>query len=368
MSSPWLLLCKPVRAPFRDGTSVLVRNLLRALPSSFEAVYFGDPHAPIRRRGDRVLPASPLRYQPSLLDKVGIFARTLAPNQARLPIHGFFAANTNSSRALELLRRTPRRRPVIQTLPASTGAERVAGMLARLDRVIVSSNWGRARLIDAGLDPGRVVPIHPGVELPPTLETAPLPARRSLLVAGDLDPAVGQRLIALARALESRNDWCLDIATRPKGEQHEAVHRRLTQALQPALAAGRVRLHGEVEDMNALFDRAALQLYLADHARNKVDIPFVLLEGMARGVPVAIVDAKPVAELLELATSAKLDVGLRLGNTLGSADASTQALFAALDDPQRLEQMGSGARTLVERHFSASQMAASYHSLYEDMT
>ena len=363
--SPWLLLCKPVRAPFRDGTSVLVRNLLRALPSSFEAVYFGDPRAPIRERGDRVLPASAMRYQPGLADKLGMFARTLAPAQARLPIHSLFAANATSSRALELLRRTPLQRPVIQTLPASTGAERVASMLARLDRVVVTSSWGRTRLLDAGLDAARVVRIYPGVELPPSTGLPPLSTRRSLLYAGDLDPAVGERLIALADALESREGWCLDIATRPKGERHEAVRRRLRTALAPALEAGRARLHGEVEDIDALFDRAALQLYLADHARNKVDIPFALLEGMARGLPVAIVDAEPVAELLELADAAGLEVGLRLSSALGRDEPSTTALLAALDDPQRLAQMGSKARELVERHFSATEMATSYHRLYE---
>ena len=162
----WVLVCKPIRAPFRDGTSVLVRNLLQAMPAEVELIYFGDPAAPIRGSSDRVVAATGMRYQPSLSDKARLLGHLLTPSLSRAPLHSFFAANRASSRALDVLARVPRRRPTMQTLPASTGAEALAGLLDRLDRVVVTSDWGRRRLIEAGVGADRVARIYPGVAVP----------------------------------------------------------------------------------------------------------------------------------------------------------------------------------------------------------
>ena len=363
---PWVLLCKPVRAPFRDGTSVLVRNMLRRMPPEVELYYFGDPAAPVRTAGDQIVAATAMSYQPSLRDKVVMLAHMATPRLSKLPIHSFFAANKNSSRALDLLRRFPRRRPVLQTLPASTGAEALSDLFNRLDRVIVTSSWGREKLISAGVADSRVVRVYPGVELPDAAPGLPVQERRALLFAGDLDPDVGERLIAIARALEHIEGWRLEIATRPKGEDHARVLRKLEQTLGAARDAGRVKILGEVSSMNELFDAAAMQLYLATHARKKVDIPFVLLEGMARGVPVAIVDADPARELLSVASEQGLEIGLSL-DPQRFADAA-DSIVAAIDDPARLASMGAAARRVVLERFSAAEMAASYGDHYRELS
>ncbi|MCA9706516.1 MAG: glycosyltransferase [Myxococcales bacterium] len=338
---PWILLCKPVRAPFRDGTSVLVRNMLQAMPADVPLAYFGDPAAPVRAAGDEVLPAGAMAYQPRLVDKARMLGRLATPRLSRLPIHSFFAANRASSQALEVLRRVPRRRAVMQTLPASTGAPAVARWLGRLDRVIVTSEWGRRSLVEAGLGEDRVARIYPGIDVPEALAGPPVDQRRTILFAGDLDPEVGERLIEVARALRGAPQWRLEIATRPKGEAHAQVRRHLEQTLGAAIEGGQVSLLGEVPQMTELFDRAALQLYLASHARRKVDLPLVLLEGLARGVPVAIVDAQPVGELLAVARDRQQEIGLALDPArFGDAAAS---LLEALDDPARLRAMAESS-------------------------
>lgn len=353
---PWVLLCKPVRAPFRDGTSVLVRNLVQALPAEHRRIYFGDPSAPLRP-DDRVLSAAAMAYQPTLTDKARMFAALLGPRLAGLPVHSFFAANRSSAAALVVARRVPLRRVVLQTLPASTGAETIAGALRRVDHVVVPSDWGRERLIEAGLPAARVSRIYPGVPAPTDLPEQP--QRESVLFAGDLDEAVAGHLVRVARALE-RTPWRLDIATRPKGEGHQKALAWLEAELASALAAGRVRLLGEVSSMAELFDAAAIQLYLADHARRKVDLPFALLEGMARGVPAAILDAPPVSELLACAAQEGLEVGVPLDPQSDPGE----ALRAVVDDPARLEAMGVAARELIRRRFSAEIMAAAYLERY----
>lgn len=363
---PWVLLCKPVRAPFRDGTSVLVRNMLHAMPGSVEVVYFGDPAAPVRNSGDRVLPATAMSYQPSLSDKVRMLARMVTPSMAKLPIHSFFAPNRGSATALELLRRFPRSRAVLQTLPASTGCESIAGLLGRLDRVVVTSDWGREQLIASGVAADRVARVYPGVQVPKERPGPPLDQRRTVLFAGDLDDEVGDRLIAVAEAMAGLEGWRLEIATRPKGERHVAVRKRLDEALEVAVADGRVAIAGEVSSMNEMFDRAALQLYLASHARKKVDIPFVLIEGMARGVPVAVLDAPPVGELLTLGRRQDLEVGLSLDPKRFRE--SSDEIPALLRDAARVQRLGDAARQLASDRFSAAEMAASYRRHYEDLS
>jgi glycosyltransferase involved in cell wall biosynthesis len=357
VAEPWVLLSKPLRPPYRDGTSVLVRNLLRHLPPAQPLVYFGDPRAPVRPRGDRVLAAAAMGWQPGALDKAVMLARLLGPGLARNPIHAFFAANRSSSVVLGALQRLPRRRVVLHTLPASAGAEAIVRWLDRLDGVIVSSDHGRQRLVEAGLSEDRVRRIYPGVELPePGGE--PLSQRRTVLFAGDLDPAVVERLVAVARALEPLPQWRLEIAARPKADRDAALRRALRQRLGPALARGRVRLRGEVEDMPALLGRSAIQLYLADHARRKVDIPFALLEGMAAGVPVAVVDAAPVAELCTLGDRHGTPGALRL--SARDPDAGAEALAELVQRPAALAALGAGARALVCDHFTAQAMARQY--------
>lgn len=363
MAEPWVLLSKPLRAPYRDGTSVLVRNLLRRLPPERSVTYFGDPSAPVRPHGDRVLPAAAMGWQPRALDKAAMLARLVGPGLARNPIHAFFAANRSSSLVLGALQRLPRRRVVLHTLPASAGAEAIVRWLDRLDAVIVTSDHGRERLVEAGLSEERVRRIYPGVE-PAELAGAteptgePLDRRRVVLFAGDLDPAVVERLVAVARVLEREPTWRLELAVRPKADRDAELRRRLAARLGPAIERGRVRLRGEVEDMPALLRSAAIQLYLADHARRKVDIPFALLEGMAAGVPVAVVDAPPVAEVLALGDLHGTPAGLRL--PAHDPDAGAEALAELLSRPAELGALGAGARALVCDHFSAQAMARQY--------
>lgn len=359
MPEPWVLLSKPLRPPYRDGTSVLVRNLLRRLPPARAVVYFGDPGAPVRPHGDRVLAAAAMGWQPHALDKAAMLARLVGPGLARHPIHAFFAANRSSSLVLGALQRLPRRRVVLHTLPASAGAEALVRWLDRLDAVIVTSDHGRQRLVEAGLAEARVRRIYPGVEPEPdALAGEPLERRRTVLFAGDLDPAVVERLVAVARGLARSPEWRLELAVRPKAYRDAELRRTLAERLGPAIAAGRVRLRGEVEDMPALVRSAAIQLYLADHARRKVDIPFALLEGMAAGVPVAVVDAPPVAEVLALGDLHQMPAGLRL--PAHDPNAGADALVELLSRPAELAALGAGARALSCDHFSAQAMARQY--------
>lgn len=359
----WLLLSKPLRAPLRDGTTVLASTLVRALPPEVDVAYLGDPEAPLRPGHDRVLPALAVGYAPGLLDRARLLATLVDPRLRRLAVHLFFSPNRASQTVLAGVRRTSPGRRFVQTIPASDGAEAHAAALRGLDAVVVTSEHARAKLLAHGLADERVHCIHPGIAIPERAELDAAAARR-LLYAGDLDEAAAARLLVLAKLLRRPElaGWRLTIACRPKSPEDARARATVRRELADDIADGRVELLAEVDDMDALLRASSLQLYLADHVRKKVDLPLVLLEGLARGIGLAALDVEPLAEIFELADREQLEVGVRLSPR--DPERAAQTLAAAITDSARLRRWGQAARLLAERRFSAARMAARYLELY----
>jgi hypothetical protein len=359
----WLLLSKPLRAPLRDGTTVLASTLVRALPDAIDVAYLGDPEAPLRPGHDRVLPALAVGYAPGLLDRARLLMTLMDPRLRKLGVHLFFSPNRASQTVLAGVRRTSPHRKFVQTIPASDGAEAHAAALRGLDAVVVTSEHARARLLGAGLEDDRLRCIHPGIAIPTHAERDPSVARR-LLYAGDLDEAAAGRLRALARLLRRPElaGWRLTIAARPKSPEDARARASLRRELADDLADGRVELLAEVDDMDGLLRASTVLLYLADHVRKKVDLPLVLLEGLARGIGLAALDIDPLAEIFQLAAREHLDIGLELPPR--DPERAAQSLAAAITDPARLRKWGADARELAVRCFGAERMAAQYLELY----
>lgn len=361
MSAPWLIISKPLRAPFRDGSTVLIRDLVRALPAERPLVHLGDPAAPLRANTEVIdLPA--MGYSPGLLAKVRVLAAMLHPRRRHMPVQLCFTPNAVTSRAVALLRAMQPRRLLVQSLMSAHGAEAWAPLLRPLDAVVVLSEHTRGRLVAAGVPADKLHRIYPAVAAAVPDPPAEVAARRRLLYAGDLDPEVAARLVALARALAAADlsGWSLTIACRPKSDTDAAAREALRAALPAELAAGRVELLGEVDDMRALLRAAALQLYAADHVRRKVDLPLVLLEGLAHGVPVVAVDAEPVRELFTVAARHGLTVG---GAAPAAPEAFARAVVAQLA-PQALQAASAAAAVLAAREFTVDAMARCYGALH----
>jgi glycosyltransferase involved in cell wall biosynthesis len=358
-----MIVSKPVREPFRDGSTVLVRTLIRRLPERLRLSYFGDPERPLRLGGvDEVLPAPPMSLSPGLRDKARVLICLVHPRRWRLPLHFFFTPNRVTSSVLAMLQRLAPRRTVLQDLTSSHDAGRFARLLSSLDAVIVHSSHARGALSAAGIDPDRVVRIYPGV--PPSEPVDDVQHHRRLLYAGDLDPHVVDRLLALGRALTNPElqGWKLCVATRSKSPDDRRHRDRLHSALRGGLASGSAELLGEVDDMDALLRRTSLQLFLADHVRRKVDLPLVLLEGMARGVPLLAIDAAPVAEIFERGREHGLCPGMAV-----SASDVVDTVLGTVARGGVLAQWGRAARELAAREFSADRMVREYTRLYDKL-
>lgn len=362
----WLLVSKPLRAPYRDGSTVLVRTLARGLDERFELSYFGDPDAPVRRaEGGEVISAPAMGYAPRLLAKARILAALLSPRRRALGIHFFFTPNRLTSRVVAVLRRLQPSRRMVQNLMSSHDAARYVPLLRALDAVVVLSDHTRDELCRAGLEPERIFRIYPGVEEVDRIEN---PAEnRALLYAGDLDAQVVDRLVEIARLLgrEELAGWRMHIAARPKGEG-DAEHRaRLGGSLAGQIEGGQVVLMEEVDDMDELMRRCSLQVFVADHVRRKVDLPLVLLEGMARGLGLVTLDFEPVSEIFHLARGHDLEPGVAVPATASGGLPAT--LAGAMAAPETLLRWSRDAHELVRRELTSQGMLQQYGKMYDEI-
>jgi glycosyltransferase involved in cell wall biosynthesis len=357
---PWLIVSKPLRPPFRDGSTVLLRDLVRHMPAERALAYLGDPAAPLRPAGDLVIGAPPAGYAPTLTDKLRALAAML--RRRRLPVHLSFTPGKATAAVVSALRRLQPRRLFVQSLMSSHGAEGWAALLRPLDAVVALSRGTARRLAGAGVPAEKIVTIHPAVAAVTPDAPFRVAARRRLLYAGDLEREIAERLIAVARASAARG-WSLTIACRPKAEGDAEARAHLERELAGELAAGRVELLAEVADMDALYRRSALQLYAATHTRRNVDLPLALLEGLARGVPAAIVEVAPAAELLQIGRELGLPAGLEV--PAGPADFARRV--ADVLDGDVIPTWSDAAAQLAGRAFSLPAMAARYDALYTEL-
>jgi hypothetical protein len=395
-----------------DGGAALLRELVPVLPPE-PCDYFGDNRRPLRSRsiGDTLLRAPQLPGAlnspgfADLLERAAIGAALLARERRRQPVHLFFGVGPVTERIAaglvatpEPIRRTSlartasglrswlgvgasllrgrqrgheRRAPVVQTLACATGLETCAHMLENLDAVVALSDFTRDRLIGAGVSSSRVHRIHPGIaaELARAIENpAALERRHAIVYTGELDVGAGDRLIEIARTLSepALRGWKLIIACRPDQIIDEPERTRLSRELAGAIGAGRVEIHGEVEDMRALLRRCAIQLFVADKIHRRVDLPLVLLEGLREGLATVSIDRPPISELFSVAASRGREIGARVDPTLGPVGL-IKAIHELAERPETLIAMSHHAVGLVRESFSAARMGADYAALHREL-
>lgn len=350
-------MSKPLRPPFRDGSTVLVRGLVEHMPAERRVAHLGDPSQPLRRDVE-VISAPAMDYSPGMMAKARVLASMLHPKRRGWPLHLFFTPNAVTSRAVQTIRGVQRRRTIVQSLMSAHGVESWVKWLRPLDAVVVLSEQTRGRLIAAGMQADKVRRIYPGVPAARADGPEDVAKRWRLLYAGDLDNAVAERLIEVAHALPSMG-WRLTIACRPKGAEDASARELLKSRLGPMLVDGTVTLLAEVDDMDALMRRSSLQIFVADHVRHKVDVPLVLLEGLARGLPVVSLTGTPVGEIFAVAAGRRVEAGVEVtdvGELLGVLGAA----------PRWLSRWSAGAAK-VAQEFSLPTMAAQYNALYDEL-
>lgn len=291
-------------------------------------------------------------YSPPMSESLRVLGRLLRPDRAAI-YHFFFAPNPTTNRVARLALGLKRRRVV------HTVASEPSGEVRWFADVHVALTEATAeQLRRAGAPDVRV--IRPGVPVAPARSrdvaraTLHLPARMPIvLFAGDLIDGGGADV--LAESIARLEGIHAVFACRPKGQGHVERRKRLARRL-----GSKATWFGEVDDMASLIAAADVQCLPARTLRAKVDLPLVLLEGLASGIPAVVPDAAPLSEL-----GGSEDGVLRVAG--GDPEALSRALSELFEAPKRREALSRAARKAGSERWSAARMARDYEILWDEL-
>jgi phosphatidylinositol alpha-1,6-mannosyltransferase len=235
------------------------------------------------------------------------------------------------------------------------------------DRVVVLSEWMRARLIGAGAPAEGISVIPPCARAPraPTRdEVARLRSHYALgdgplvVYPGDYEVSTGAITVARAASavLDQVDDATIVFACRRKTKGAAAARDAAIAETSGAGLGGRVVHVGEIEDLHALLGAASVVAFPVDDLYGKVDIPLVVLEALALGVALVLARGGP----LEMVTSARF---------VEPADPGALAneLVDLLTHPEQARELGERGRREHEARFSPRVVAAQHDALYEEL-
>ena len=370
MSGPRILfVSKPIAPPWNDVSKNLVRDLARNLGRARATVLTIDGAPSL---GERVLMepiyATAGRFAPGLAQNARVVRRLLTGDPHDV-WHFVFAPNPASSTVARLTSRTRRtfgwKGRVVQTIASAPRTFDGVAQWIFGDVVVVVSEWMRGCLLGAGVK-REVRVIQPCAEAPakPT-EEAIRTVRRELdvgdaplvLYPGDYEVSRGAATVAravatLARKLPSARVVFACRAKTPKSAEARGL---IERDLRAAGLLDRTRHAGEVKDMPALLAASSVVAFPVDDLYGKVDIPLVLLEALALGVPVVAARGGP----LEALTSARF------------VDPDDDAKLAAdvihfLVEPRAARDAAVAGEVLFRARFTPAASAAAYDDLYAE--
>ncbi len=359
-------MSKPIVAPFHDGTKCLVRDIASNL-TRVRPVVMGT-RGGARAEGpwdvSRVYGAAG-HFAPSLAENVRAALWLVTRSDADL-WHFVFAPNPRTSEVGRWLRRL-RRKPVVQTVASPPRDMSRPSKLLFGDVVVAQSRWTADSLRRSAEREGLALPRFEVIPPPvPHIPARSDEAVRDVLAAldlrpgaplfvypGDLEVSGGAEMVArmVTPLCDSVPDARVVFAYRDKTPRASQVAHELAARLDPA----RVRFTKHLRDVLALIQPATAVLFPVDDLWGKVDLPIVLLESMALGVPVLALDEGPLRDL----------EGARL--LPKDERAWLEAARALVERPHERRALAEAERDAVEKRYRAPRVAARYESLYLEL-
>jgi phosphatidylinositol alpha-1,6-mannosyltransferase len=375
MSGRVLFVSKPIAAPFHDGSKCLVRDVARHL-KEVQPVVMSTASALELAAADG---SRPIQIAPVYRD-AGTFTPALSDNlrvalfllfRARADVwHFVFAPNLRSSGVGRRLSRL-RGACVVQTIASAPRRFDAVATLLFGDIVVAQSEWTRERIEAAYDEQGILRARRPRIEVipPPVAEIAPRSAsehaavRRELGIAeaaplfvypGDLETSGGAEAVARAAGplAETLPGAVSVFAYRNKSARAPEIAQRLEQRIGTTSA----RFTNSLPDVLALISGCTAVLFPVDDVWGKVDLPIVLLEAMALGVPVIALAWGPLVEL-----------GAAEMVQPGDERSLVEAAVRLATDSALRERRIQYQRTKVRDQFAAAVVASRYEELYREL-
>jgi glycosyltransferase involved in cell wall biosynthesis len=364
-----LFVSKPIAPPWNDGSKNLVRDiashLVRARPTVLTT-----PGAP--SVGERVTQEPIYRegggFAPGLVANARVLARLLR-GDAMDAWHFVFAPNRASSSAARVAiaarRATGWKGRVVQTVASAPRDFREAPRLLFGDRIVVLSEWMRARLVGVGASARDIRVVPPCAAAPERASEEAIVALRARLALGDGpivlypgDYEVSTGAITVARAtrpiLNAVPRATVVFACRPKTKNAEAARRAVLA--EHGAGEGRVVHVGEIPDLHALIAASSVVAFPVDDLYGKVDVPLVVLEAMALGVPLVLAGRGP----LEMVAAARFVEP-------AEPEALAREIIDLLTHVHAARDLGERARREHEARFSPRVVASEHDALYEEL-
>ncbi len=240
-------------------------------------------------------------------------------------------------------------------------------ILRRCDAVVaVSARVRDSLLAELDVTPDEVrrfAVITNGVTVPP-----PCTPERRAAVRAAAGVAAGVPYVVGAGRLTPQKDFATLVAAaarlRDLGRPFHLViggegelRPELTAQIAASDLAPTVRLPGNLTDLDDQLGAADLFVL----SSRWEGLPLVLLEAMARGLPVVATRLDGLPELVEAS-------GAGLLVAPGDDAALADAMAALLDDPQRRRDCGQCARATIERDYAFAQVSARLGALYGELS
>ncbi len=225
-------------------------------------------------------------------------------------------------------------------VPQGSIARAVRAAARRADRVVATSTAIARDLDPLGVLDGRLVVVHPGVDLERFTAGPFATGPPEVLTLGAIVDWKRPELAleAVAIAARTRPELRLVIAGAPLGRAGELLLQRLRRRAERVDLRGRIAFAGPLADVAGALGRAACLL----HASEREPFGIALVEALACGRPVVAAAAGGPLEIVDETCGRLYEPG--------SAAAAAEALLAVLDD---VESLGQAGRRRVEREFDA---------------
>lgn len=361
-----LMLSGPVEPPWTRSDKNLVRSLANNLERYRPRVltHIGGPstlrpHVETEpawgARADRRTPVG---------RRIGLFGQLLGETDADL-VHLCWPADVLVSTVVKAACRA-RNLPLVHSLVRAPRTTLGIHRTVASDHVVCLSQETERRLHREGL--------HGAVWIPPGVERAEetsesqremtkarlgLPQGVPLIIyAGDYVHAYAARTVAatVPRVIRQANAHFV-MACRIRDPSERSEERRLREALFADGLASHVSFLNEVDDFGSLLSAADIQIFPADSANQRLDMPMVLLEGLMRETATVVANKPPFGELVAPGAA----IGVPSMNPVSLAF----AIVELLRDPKRRRELAKAGQAVVERQFDIRAVARQYEELYD---
>jgi phosphatidylinositol alpha-1,6-mannosyltransferase len=359
MKGDLFLITKPVAPPWDDGSKVLARDLAEYIED--RRVIVPTLKSPVYRPTNEKIEVAPIFDQTNgfymnLRNKVRTLLYIL-----KIPInsmaHIIVAPKSLSSHIIKLVLRV-RGIKSIQTLSHSDiGAKSICS-----DNIVTLTHHTKKNLEKLGIDNIKVLP--PAVDMNRLMTGGASEYttnyKRMIYAGGfDDDATIAFFMNLIPRVLGIRDDVLFSFTVRLKTGRDIQNERVLRDFIHAEMFDTHCEFFNRVENMPELIRNSYLHVFPAEKYAGKVDIPIVLLETMALGIPIICSDAAPINEIKLSDPSCMIPAGNR--------DRFALKIEQFLADPAYYHRVSTSNRAQFEKYYSSDVISALYAKIYDEI-